>query len=136
MKLTPFASDNEVAGNSKHEITTPDGKLYRVLFGGVNLTTDGTVANRWVRVALIAPDGHNILCMCSGAVVTASHTDQRHTYIQGIYRETAFINNVIQVPVASELYLPSGYTLRTFVENGVAGDKFHCDWMVEEHDGY
>jgi hypothetical protein len=120
------------AGNVDTDILVPDNKTYEFLWGQVILTTDATSANRWVRIATLDLDGNNALCLCAGKTVPASQTDQLHNYIQGIFRETSFINNVIQVPVAKNHLLPPGFTLRSFIENGVAGDSYSGGIMVME----
>lgn len=131
LKYIPIAA---TAGNVDTDIVVPDGVTYEFLWGQIKLTTDATVANRWVRIASLDTGGDNALCLCAGAAVTASETDQLCAYIQGIYRETSFINNVIQVPIASDHILPSGFTLRPFIENGVAGDSYSGGLMVKVND--
>jgi len=121
-----------VAGNVETQFTTPDNTQRRFLFGNLLLTTDATVADRWVRLHLSDDAGNNILCLCAGNSVAASQTDQRFSYLQGVYREASFINGVIQVPIAKDLILPPGYRLDVLIENGVAGDAYSCDLMVDD----
>lgn len=120
------------AGNVDTDIIVPDNQTYEFIWGQIILDTDATVANRWVRIATLDLDGNNALCLCAGAAVTASKSDQLCAYIQGIYRETAFVNNVIQVPIATDHILLPGFTLRSFIENGVAGDSYSGGIMVRE----
>lgn len=129
LKYIPIAA---TAGNVDTDILVPDNKTYEFLWGQIKLTTDATVANRWARIATLDPDGNNALCLCAGAAVTASKADQLCAYIQGIYRETGFINNVLQIPIAKNHLLPPGFTLHPFIENGVAGDSYSGGIMVRE----
>jgi invasion protein IalB len=67
----------------------------------------------------------------SGAPVTASATGQHHELMQGIYRETAFINGAVQVPIPIGFVIPAGYTLQLSIDNGVAGDSLDYALMFE-----
>lgn len=125
-----------IAGNVNKDFLVPGGSQFRVLYGMSKLTTDATVANRWMRLGIIDPNERNIICLCAGASVPASMSDQRYSYLQGVYRETSFLNGVLQVPIASDLVVPAGYTIRFFLENGEAGDSFDCDLMVHNEKGY
>jgi len=121
-----------VAGNVATDFVTPDGTQRRVLYGILKLDTDATVANRWVRLAILDLAGNTIICMCAGLSVPASQSDQLFSYMQGVYRETTALNKVLQVPIAFGCVVPPGYTIRAYIENGVAGDAYDIDLMVED----
>jgi hypothetical protein len=121
-----------VAGNVNTEFVTPAGTQRRILYGLAKLTTDATVANRWVRLSVLNESGETMVCLCAGVAVAASATNQLFSYLQGVYRETSFINGVLQVPIASDLIVPAGYTVRLAVENGVAGDSYNIDLVAED----
>lgn len=129
---TTQLSASAVAGNVATDFETPAGTQRRLLYGLLKLNTDATVANRWVRLAVLDQSGNTIVCLCAGAAVPASQSDQWCSYLQGVYRETAFINKVLQVPIATNCIIPAGYKLRAFVENGVAGDAYDCDFVVHD----
>jgi hypothetical protein len=121
-----------VAGNVVTDFTVPNNTAYRVLYGHIALTTNATVADRRVRIAVVDDDGTEIFDVHSGAVVPASQTSQHHEIMQGIYRETAFIGGAIQVPIGSDIWAPTSYKLRIGVTNGVAGDSYTAYVMVED----
>lgn len=125
-----------IAGDETKDFLVPEGAQYRVLYGMSKLTTDATAANRWMRLGIIDPGAKTIICLCAGASVPASQSDQWCSYLQGVYRETSFINGVLQVPIANNLVVPAGYTIRVFVGNGVAGDSFDCDLMIHNEKGH
>lgn len=130
MGLKYFAI-SATAGNADADHVVPDNTTYTLKWAQIALTTDVTVVNRWVRLRILDPDANNALCLCSGKEVAASQTGQLHAFMQGIYRETAFINGVLQVPIAEELQIPAGWTIRAFVENGAAGDSFSGGLMID-----
>lgn len=90
------------------------------------------MANRRVLVQAIAEDGSSVVTdLHSGAVVTASSTDYHHEFLQGIFRETSFVGDALQVPLPQDFYLPSGWALNITIENGVAGDSYEANFVVE-----
>jgi hypothetical protein len=73
----------------------------------------------------ILDDSSNVIVdFHSGAVVAAGQSSQHHEFMQGIYRETSFVGDAIQVPIGAGLELSQGWTVRINVENGVAGDSY------------
>lgn len=121
-----------VAGDVDTTYTVPANTTWRVLYGYVKLTTDATVANRWVRVGLFSADGTSKkLCNCSGKEVAASSSNQEHAFMQGIYRETSFINGLIQVPLGQDAIVTAGQKVVTTIENGVAGDSYDVRLTLE-----
>lgn len=125
-----------IAGNVNKDFLVPEGSRFHILYGMAKLTTDVTAANRWMRLGIIDPSEKTIICLCAGASVPASQSDQWFSYLQGVYRETSFLNGVLQVPIASNLVVPAGYKIRVFVGNGVVGDSFDCDLMIHNEKGY
>jgi hypothetical protein len=123
-----------VAGNATHSWTVPTNKIHVVHFGHVILTTDGTAANRYLEVSIIDADSNEIFDTHSGAAVTASTSNQHHTLMPGIYRETSFTNGSIQVPIPAYMVLMPGFTFQVSVTNGVAGDSYTSDWILSEVD--
>ena len=120
------------AGNVDTDFTPRTGKSMQVKYGQVVLTTDATVANRRVVVQVLGEDGSSVIAdFHTGAVVAASATTQHHEFMQGIFRETSFIGGAIQVPIPVNCIIPNGYTFRVTVENGVAGDSYTTNFLVE-----
>jgi len=54
--------------------------------------------------------------------------------MQGVYRETSFIDSSIQVPVPKNLILLTGWTLRVYDETAVdaAADDMTVSFLVKE----
>ena len=132
MKRIRQLYDAATAGNATLEFSPTTGKTMRVLCGQVNLTTNATVANRRVILAVIDPATNTVIDIHSGAVVAASQTNQHHEFMQGVYRETSFVGGALQVPIPIGMYVPTGFILRVSVTAGVAGDSFSANFLVEE----
>lgn len=124
--------DASTAGNATVTFTPQTGKWMRVILGHVLLTTDGTVANRRVKMSVLDGSSNVLSDAHAGAVVTASTSDAHHAFMQGIYRETSFIDNDIQIPIAIECLVPPDGSMTIEIENGVAGDDYSCNFLVEE----
>lgn len=112
------------AGNSTYVYTVPAHTKKKFMGGHINLTTDATAANRRVVVSMLDPNDNVLVDIHAGAVVTASLSAQHHEFMQGTYRETAYIAGTLQVPILSDWVFPAGYKLKISVTAGVAGDSF------------
>lgn len=87
-------------------------------------TADATVGNRIVVLELLNEAGQLITDFYGAPAITASQA--RHIlYLPGAYRESAFdSNNTVQIPFASGMVIPAGYTLRVRdTANISAGDS-------------
>lgn len=121
------------AGNTNVDFVAPSGKQYIVQYGEVIVTANGTVANRTVRVGVYDDAGTpaEFYDVHSGLAVTAGQTIH-HQLMPGTYRETAAIDNSVQLPMGAKLIVLPGWRLRVSLVNGVAGDNISCKFMVDE----
>lgn len=120
------------AGNVDTDHVVPSGAQRKVLYGQVTLTTDATVANRRVVLQVLDDTDAVIYDTHAGAVVAASAADQHHEFMQGIFRETSFIGNALQVPIGADMVMIEGWTLRITIENAVAGDSYTSTFVVSD----
>lgn len=124
------------AGNANKDFVVGADDVQRILYGQVVLTTDATAANRRVIFRILDDSSNTVTDIHSGATVPASQSLQHHEFMQGIFRETAFVGTALQVPIPIDCCLLPSWTLRIFIENGVAGDSFTCNFVVDEfHNG-
>jgi len=123
------------AGNANSDFVVPSNEARRLLYAQLILTTDATVANRRAIMQIIDSNSNIIIDIHSGAVVAASQTNQHHSFMQGVYRETAFQGSSLQVPMPIDCYLSAGWTCRFNIENGVAGDSFQVNlgWQTRKN---
>ena len=119
------------AGNANADITAPDDIMYKVLYGQIVLVTDATVANRRVLIQVIDASSNVIFDVHAGAVQAASLT-YHYEAMQGVYRETSVAGLALQFPMPKDFIIPEGYSLRIDVENGVAGDSYTGDFIIDE----
>lgn len=124
-------SSGALAGNVNNDYVVPANETRRALFGQVVLTTDATVANRRVVAQILDSSNNIIIDFHSGAVVAASQSDQHHEFMQGIYRETSFVGDAIQVPIGADLWMKAGWKFRITIENGQAGDSYTNNFVFE-----
>lgn len=120
-----------VAGNVNTDYVVPANQIRKALYGQIVLTTDATVANRRV-IAQILDSGSNVIAdFHTGAVVAASQTDLHHEFMQGIFRETSFVGDAIQIPIPFEAWMKPGWKFRITIENGVAGDSYDVHFVFQ-----
>lgn len=121
-----------VAGDVVTALSPTTGKTGQVVYAQVVLTTDATAANRRLLFGVKDPDGNLLIDSHSGAVVVASATAQHHSCMQGVYRETAFIGDSIQIPIPYDMIVPNGGTVTVTIENGQAGDSYDVSFLGYE----
>ena len=111
-----------VANESNKSWTVPDGEMWKLNFAQINLSTSATVGNRQIEVHIIDADGNIVIGLTAGAV-QAANTTRTYSYIQGIFRETAFIDNEIQCPLAVDAYIPAGYSIRFYDNKAISAES-------------
>jgi hypothetical protein len=85
----------------------------------IQLVTTAAAGNRQIVIEASNAAGTLVGRISAGAVQAAS-TTRYYSIMQGIYREAAFINNDIQVPMPIDTYLFPGSTLRVFDAAAIA----------------
>lgn len=112
------------AGNVVSTLSPHTGKTGQVVYAQVILTTDATVANRRIIMTVKDAAGNSLIDTHAGAVVPASSTNFHLEFMQGVYRETSFIDDALQVPIPMSLIIPPGGSVSITVQNGQAGDSY------------
>lgn len=107
--------------------TVPTGAVWRVLAATVLLVTDATVANRAV-VWTIDDGTTNLYKLWPGVSQTASQSIRHVISRQGAYRGSD--NNSYFHTPAFEMWLPSGYRIRTETNSLQAGDNFAAPLLL------
>ena len=124
------------AASSNKTFTVPNGEMWMLNWASVTLTSTATVGNRQMVMQVLNAAGTAIIDMRAGAVQAASLT-YAYDFLQGIYRETAFTANEIQVPVPTDLYLPAGYSLKFYDSAAIApsADSMTVAFQVKQYKG-
>lgn len=125
-------SETSVAGNANSDHTVGAGKTHRLLYGEVDLTTDATAANRRVILQVLDASSNVIMSIHAGAVHAASQTNELHQFLPGVSREGTAVNNTLFVTIPDNFCIPTGYSYRIDIENGVAGDSYDTHLIVDE----
>ncbi len=112
------------AGNATTAVLTIGDEGRVVLYGSVTLTTDATVANRYVTLQVLDSSDAVVFTIKSGAPVPASQTSQIHAVLPGDYRETSFISSTVIMPIPHVHLLMPGWKAKVTITGGVAGDAF------------
>ena len=111
--IQPGFAYDATLNDSDKTFTVPDGEMWRLLYANATFVTTATVGNRQIRMEVSDPSGSPMGYISSGAVQAASLT-RHYGFMQGIYRETSFIDGMIQIPIPLDLYLPAGATIRFY----------------------
>lgn len=118
------------AGNAQVDFTPKENQAYRVLFGHGIVACDGTAANRRFKYTLYDENAKKVGDGHAGAVAVADDT-REYSLKQGIFRETSFIDDDVEVPLPKDFVVPPGFTLRFEVTNGQAGDVWEISLAVD-----
>ena len=110
---------DDTANDSDKSFTVPAGEMWKLMYANAKLVTTATVGNRQLRFAVTDPNGNEVGYISAGAVQAASLT-RSYGFLQGIYRETAFIDGMLQIPIPMDLYLPAGSTIRFYDSAAIA----------------
>jgi hypothetical protein len=123
-------SDAATAGNAVYTMANDTGRPIKLLYAQAVLTTNGSAADRRVELGIYDADGNTVVDTHAGVVVTASTSDQHLEFMQGVYRETSFIDGTLQVPFGQDWIIPPGWSYRVSVAAGVAGDTYSVEAMA------
>lgn len=107
------------ANDSDKTFTVPDNELWRLCHAHVILVTTATVGNRQILLEIADGDGNPVQHLLAGVVQAASLT-RHYGFLQGIFRETAFVGDELQVPLPIDCWLKPGWTLRIADATAVA----------------
>ena len=98
------------SATNSYTYTVPAGVYAQISWVHVGYTSSATVGNRQIRLAILTPADVSIFDTHAGAVQAAS-IGRHYLFMQGIYRETSFIDEEIQVSIPIDVVIPSGYKL-------------------------
>lgn len=104
---------NDDANSSSKTFTVPSNEMWKINFAHVILASTATVGNRQINVLISDENGNELIDLSAGAVQAASLT-RHYGFLQGIFRETSFVDDEIQVPLPADLYLGPGYTIKVW----------------------
>lgn len=131
--MTILHTYDDTANDSDKSFVVPAGRIWTLKWAHVRLTTTATVGNRQLRMQVQDDSANTVFDIHAGAVQAAS-LERHYEFMQGIYRETSFIDGAIQVPMPKCLHLLPGWTLRFKDENAVAAaaDDMVVSFMYDE----
>ena len=121
--VTPLAPIHSVydatTNDSNKSWTVPDGEIWKLTQAFVTMVTTADVGNRQIRFTATDADGNQIGYISAGAVQAASLT-RGYGFLQGVYRETAFVDAMIEVPIPQDLYIGPGGSIKFWDSAAVA----------------
>lgn len=107
MVLPVLLTDTD-ANDSNKTFTVPTGFIYEILFGQVTMVTSGTAGNRQMVIQILDDDDVEVATIRAGAVQAAS-TTRYYNFVQGVPRETSFIDDSINIAIPDEFIALPGY---------------------------
>ena len=120
INVPPLGSTYDATLDSSNKsFVVPNNEIWKLNFAHVILVTTATVGNRQVTLYIKDASGNILIDTTAGTVQAASLT-RHYVFLQGIYRETAFVNSELQVPLPMDAYLGPGYTLQIKDEAAIA----------------
>lgn len=104
---------DSTTNDSDKSWTVPNNEIWKINWAHIIFTSTATVGDRSVEIEITDADSNDVLDVHPGSVQAASNT-YHYVYLQGIYRETSFTLNVMQVPIPKDFYLQPGWTIRFY----------------------
>jgi hypothetical protein len=119
--------------NSK-DFTVPAGMEWKIHWVHVRYTSTATVGNRQIRMTILDDEGTpRVRFDVHAGAVQAASLERHYEFMQGIYRETSFVDGALQVPMPHCLRLEPGWTLRIADASDVdANDDMVASLQYEE----
>jgi hypothetical protein len=124
--------------DSNKTFTVPTGKTWRLDWLHVLYVSTATVGNRQIEVKIT--DASDVLRIDFHAGTTQAASLTRHYAFQpGIFRETAFVDNEIQIAIPMNMILPAGWKIVVYdsASSGAgidpAADDMTVSFQVTEH---
>lgn len=112
--VPPVAHEfDNTPNDSDKTFTVPTNELWKLCHAHVILVTSATVGNRQLALSILDEDSNVIMDIAAGTVQAAS-TTRHYGFLQGIYRETSFVANELQVPLPEDCYLQPGWSVRFY----------------------
>ena len=114
MQLNQLGDKYDASANdSDKTFIVPANTRWLLTWLHFSLVTTATVGNRKVRLAILdAAD--NIRMDSHAGVVQAARLTRHYEYMKGIFREAAFMDDAIKVPLATDLAFPAGWKGRVY----------------------
>lgn len=107
------------ANDSDKSWTVPGNEIWKLNWVHVLLVTTADVGNRQMAISVADASGNVVMDLVAGVVQAASLT-RHYGFLQGIFRETAFVGAELQSPIPIDLYLEPGFVLRVYDSAAVA----------------
>lgn len=85
----------------------------------VRYTSDAVAGDRQIRLYLLTDADVEVRDIHAGAVQAASLT-RHYEFTTGIYRETTFTDDAIQIPIPNMFVIPDGWKLKVADANNVS----------------
>jgi hypothetical protein len=101
------------ANDSDKSWTVPDGEQWEFLHAHVILVSSATAGNRLLALSITDASGNLRMDVVAGAVQAESLT-RHYALMKGIYRETSFVNDEIQMPIPESLFIHAGGVIRVY----------------------
>lgn len=128
---------DETPNDSDKMVTVPDGEMWHLNTAYAKLVTSAVAGNRQITIEAQNSAGTVIGRISAGATQPAS-TTRHYQGMQGTYRESAFMNNDIQIPIPADAYLLSGSSLRIYDSAAIdpTGDDMTFGLSVKKYKGF
>ncbi len=133
--VPPIATVRDAtADQSSKTFTVPDDEQWRLNWAHVVFVSNATVGNRRIVMDVLNASDAVLIDMGASAVQAASVT-RHYQFLQGIYRETDFIQGELEVPMPQDLWLTAGMKLRFRDEAEIApaGDDMTVTFQYERY---
>lgn len=135
--FTPTKSAQDVVtvegqiGTNTLTYTMPNDVKARLSWIHCEYTSSASVGNRQIRMAMLNSAGTVIFDTHAGAVQAASLA-RHYLFMQGIYRETAFIDGEIQVSLPKNIVIPAGYKIKVYDSSAInSGDSMLVNFQYD-----
>lgn len=105
--------ERATSATNVYTYVVPTGVHASLSWASLDYTSDATVGNRQIAMEVLDSADAKLFSVSAGAVQAASLT-RDYEFLQGIYRETSFVDGEIQVAVPNSLVIKPGQKLKFY----------------------
>jgi hypothetical protein len=133
MTMPNITSKTGEVGTYTYTYIMPGGIYGLLSFLHVIYTASGAAGTRQIVLSITDANDNLITDFHAGTTQTASQ-ERHYNFMKGIYRETSFVNDELQVPIATDIVIEPGWKIVVADTSGTdsATDAMAINFQYEE----
>ena len=123
--------ENEEPNVGSKTFTVPGNELWLLNWAHIVYISSDNAGTRTIKMEMLNSSDRVVMDSLAGVHQTAGLV-RHYEWLIGIFRETAFLDIELQVPIPANFYIPAGYKLKFYDKYAIdpAGDQMILDFEI------